>query len=162
HEMLQQVAVVARDLDHHRALAESEACGGVDREAVGLLDPRGGIGGEISVVAEDLLRADDRLGLHEQAFAADSHMERKARLRFAELLRSQEGVRERHAAEIDEGPRQRRATEAAGQCWAHARALYRWRQKLKPTPSRADGRRPTDPPAAPGRAWCPSAARNRH
>src|SRR5690242_20981069 len=55
----------------------------------------------------------DLLDLHQEAFAADPRMERKARFRFPQLLGPQEGVGERHAAEVDEGPRQRRAAEAA-------------------------------------------------
>ena len=111
--MLQQVAVVAGDLDDQGLAVEGEALRGGLREAAGVLDPGGGIGREIGIVLEDLLAPDDGIDLHQQTLVADPRMQGIARLGPGELFRPQEGIRQRHLAEIEEGARERRRAEAA-------------------------------------------------
>ena len=107
-EVLQQVAVVAGDLDDQGLPSRAKRCVAACGVAAGVLDPGGGIGGEIGIVLEDLLAPDDGIDLHQQTLIADARMQGVARLGLGELLRPQEGIRQRHLAEIEEGARERR------------------------------------------------------
>ena len=69
HEVLQQVAVVARDLDHEAVLPEAEPLRDHVRVAAHVLDPAVGVRGEVGVLGEDRLRADVLLELHQEALA---------------------------------------------------------------------------------------------
>ena len=67
HEVLEQVAVVAGELDDE---ARAPSPRRRDRHAdvvLGVLQPGVGVGGEIGVLGEDLLRADVLLELDEEA-----------------------------------------------------------------------------------------------
>lgn len=70
-EMLEKVAVVARYLDHLRFLAETEALARHDGELAGMLYPAITVGGEVGVVAEDVFRRHEGIGLHQPALGAD-------------------------------------------------------------------------------------------
>ena len=65
-------------------------------------DPGVAEGGEVGVVAEDLLRSDVRRQLNEQALVADPHVERVEGLALVEVLRRDEALARRRHAEVDE------------------------------------------------------------
>ena len=87
HHVLEQVAVVARDLHHETVLVEPEA---LDRHVdvlAGVRDPRVGVRGEIRVLAEDRVGGDKLLELHEQAGLADLGVQRIERLHRVHAIR---------------------------------------------------------------------------
>ena len=111
--MLQQVAVVARELDHQAARVEPES---LDRHLdvpARVLDPRVGVRGEVRVLAEDRIRRDELLELHEQADVTHLGMERIERLHRGDAFRRHVALAERRHAEIDERAPKRRGAEAA-------------------------------------------------
>jgi hypothetical protein len=114
-EVLQQVAVVAGDLDHLVALAEVEALGHVFDVGLGVAQPGVRIRREIGVVAEDLFRARCLGKLHQEAAAAHVGAQRVEGLRPRQVLLSEVGVRQRGHPEVDEHLGERRVAEAAGE-----------------------------------------------
>ena len=83
--VLQEVAVVARDLDDERVRPEAEP---LDRQVdvvACVTDPRVGVRREVGVVAEDVLGRDVGRQLHQQAGRADAHVQRVERLALVEL-----------------------------------------------------------------------------
>ena len=66
-EMLQQIAVVARQLDHQAVRPEPEPLRDHLAVGLGVRDPAGRVGGEVGVLAEDVLRAHVLLELHQEA-----------------------------------------------------------------------------------------------
>ena len=124
-EMLQQIAVVARQLDHQAVRPEPEALR--DHRAVGLGvgDPAGRVGREIGVFAEDVLRAHVLAELDQEAAAAHQRMEREVRLHRVELLGREEALAQRRHAEIDQAVRQRAAAQAAAAHRVDARSRQR-------------------------------------
>ena len=116
-EVPQQVAVVARDLDHQRRGPEPDALG--DRLGVARARGRASCASRTRSrrsVREDRRRRHDFVDLDEQALLADAGMQRVARVVASfELLASQECVGERLLAEVDEGvPKRRPAGPAVG------------------------------------------------
>ena len=114
HDVLQQVAVVARELHHETARVKPES---LDRHldvVAGVRDPRIGVRGEIRVLAEDRVRSDELLELHEQAALADLGVKRIERLHRVHAIRRHVALAQRRHAEVDERVRERRAAEAAG------------------------------------------------
>ena len=117
-EVLQQVAVVARDLDHEARGAESEARHHRLGIGLGVREPRVRVGGEVGVVAEDLLRRLELLQLHQEALLAHPGVQRIEALHAVEVSRLEVRVRGRRHAEIGKGQLERGAAEAAGG-WRH-------------------------------------------
>ena len=130
-EVLQQIAVIARQLDDQAVRPQPEpSC---DHLAVcfGVGDPGGRIGGVVGVFSEDGLRADILLQLDEEAAPADEHMKREVRLHRVEL-----GVREKALAqwrhpEIDEGVFEPAAAESATTGRVRARLTRQVRAHLR-------------------------------
>src|SRR5262249_21572408 len=117
-EVLQQVAVVARDLDHPAVRAEAEAPDHELAVLTRMLHPALRIGGEIRVFAEDALRRYELLELYEVAALADVGVQRIVGLHRPELLAGDVGLTQGRHAQVDEGVLQRMAAEATGR---HAR-----------------------------------------
>ena len=94
-EVLQQVAVIARQLDDETVGSELQPPR--DRLAVGLgvRDPGGRIGGKIGVLTEDVLRAHIFLELNEKALSAHQRMQREVRLHGVELVAREEALAQR-------------------------------------------------------------------
>src|SRR5205085_11126259 len=112
-EVLEEVAVVAGDLDHVRALAEFEAGGRHLRVPPAVLEPAARIGREVGVVGEDRLRRLELPELDEEALVAGERAEREERLHRAELVLGQDVVRDWRHAEVHERVHQRGLAEAA-------------------------------------------------
>ena len=126
-EMLQQIAVVARQLDHQAVRAEREALRDHRAIRLGVGDPAGRVGREVGVFAEDVLRAHVLAELDQKAPAAHQRVEREVRLHRVELLGREEALAQRRHAQIDQAVRQRAAAQAAA---AH-RVQARRRQRLE-------------------------------
>src|SRR5690606_1147716 len=75
-EVLQEVTVVAGELDDEALRAEAETRGDRLDVAAGMLEPGVRVGGKIGVLGEDLRRFDVLLKLHEEAAFADLDDER--------------------------------------------------------------------------------------
>ena len=102
-EVLEQVAVVAGELDDLVLWAEIESLDhslGVD---AAVLDPAIRVRGEVRVVAEDVLGADVRLELDQETLAADVDVERVERLHLVELVATHVAFAERRHSQIHEG-----------------------------------------------------------
>ena len=112
-EVLQQVAVVAGQLDDEAVGPESEPLRDHLAVGLGVRDPGGRVGREIGVLPEDVLRADILLELDQEALAADQHMQREVRLHRVELVAREEALAQRRHAEIDERVLQCRTAKAA-------------------------------------------------
>ena len=84
--VLQEVAVVAGDLDHEGVLGQAEPDDGGLHVALGVRHPGVGVGGEVRVVAEDVLAREVRRQLDQQARGADPHVERVEHLAPVELV----------------------------------------------------------------------------
>ena len=85
-DVLEQVAVVAGHLDDEGVGAEPEPLRGAVDVGLGVGDPGVAVGGEVRVVAEDLLAGDVGRQLDEQALRADAHVQRVERLALVELV----------------------------------------------------------------------------
>ena len=70
-EMLQEIAVVTRDLDDLGIVPQAEPLADRLHVPPGVLHPGIRVGREIRVVAEDLVRRDEFVDLHEETIAAD-------------------------------------------------------------------------------------------
>ena len=112
-EMLQQIAVIARKLDHQAVRAEAEPV--LDHLAIGLgvRDPARGVGREVGVLAEDLLRAHVLLQLDQKAGPAHQRVQGEVGLHRVELARRQKALAERRHAEVDEGTLEPAAAQPA-------------------------------------------------
>ena len=123
-EVLQEVAVVGRDLHGEVLLAQAEARHDHVDVVGGMLQPGVGKRREIRiVVAEDPLGRFEFLELDEEAALADARVQRIELLRRAELVRSQERVGDRGETEIAEGDPKGLAAGAAGR-GAHAGSAW--------------------------------------
>ena len=85
-EPLQEVAVVARQLDHLARRAVAEPVDHLVGVGAGVLHPAVGERREVGVLGEDVLGADVLLQLHEPALAADVDVERVERLHRVDLV----------------------------------------------------------------------------
>ncbi len=113
HDVLQQVAVVARELHHETAFVKPESLHRHLDVVAGVRDPRIGVRGEIRVLAEDRVSSNELLELHEQAALADLRVQRIKRLHRRDAIRRHVALAQRRHAEIDERVLKRRAAEAA-------------------------------------------------
>ena len=75
-EVLQQVAVVARDLDDLAVAARARSARSSPRRSGGVLEPARRVRREVGVVGEDLLRRLELLELHQEALLADERAQR--------------------------------------------------------------------------------------
>jgi hypothetical protein len=115
-EVLQQVAVVAGDLDHLVAGVEAEALHHGRHVGAGVVEHRLRVGGEIGVVGvEDRLAPLHRRQLHQEARVADEGVQGVEGLGLQHRLGGQVGVGERRGAEVDEAVLERRPAGAAGE-----------------------------------------------
>ena len=105
-EVAQQVAVVARDLDHAAAGIEAQPLDHRVGEPSGVLDPGVGEGREVRVLAEDLVGRHVLRQLDQQAAVADPDVERVERLHVVELGGRQEPLAQGRRAEVHERRRQ--------------------------------------------------------
>ena len=113
-DVLQEVAVVAGDLDDEGVPSEAAAARRRrrrSRSACSTHESR--VGREVGVVAEDVLRRDVGGQLDEQAVRADPHVQRIERLGLVELLGGQVALARRGHAEVDEGTSQKRPAQNA-------------------------------------------------
>ena len=111
-KMLKQISVVARDLEDLAFRAETKP--GLDHFAIlaRMLDPRGRIRRKICVFRENMLRLDVLLQLHQEALAADEHVQRKVRLHLVDLVGSQKAFAKRGHPKINEGRSERGIAQA--------------------------------------------------
>ena len=116
HEVLEEVAVVAGQLDHQAVRSEAEALGGHPHVRLGVPQPAVGVRGEVRVVAEDDLGLLELLELDEEAVLAHPGVQRIEHLSLSQLLGLQVRVGQRRHAQVHDGPRERRAAEAARRC----------------------------------------------
>ena len=110
---LEEIPVVARDLDDEAPGPEAEPLRDRLDVAARMLEPRLGVRREVGVLPEDALRRDDGRQLDEEARPADEREQRIHRFRPVELVGLEVGVREWRRAEICEHLLQLRAAEAA-------------------------------------------------
>jgi hypothetical protein len=122
-EILQQVAVVARDLDDPGLATQPETADHHRGILFGMAQPGLGIRAEVDIVAEDRLRALELVELHQPAVAANVGVQRIEGLTCSRLVRCDEGVGERRHAEIGEGLAQRCLTEPAGTLFHYPRPI---------------------------------------
>jgi hypothetical protein len=123
--MLQQVAVVARQLDRQAVWPEVEPLGDHGAVGLGVGDPGRRVRGEVGVFPEDVLRAHVLAQLDEKACPAHERVERKVRLHRIELLGREKALAERRHAEIDETVLQAAAAETAPADRVNARSGQR-------------------------------------
>ena len=117
--VLEQVAVVARDLDHQAVGAEGLAGHHPAGDALRILDDGVGEGREVEVLAEEHLGRHGLGDLHQRAVGAEHQIERERSLRLVELLGGQEGVGERRPAEGQHRPEVRRLAGPADGALRH-------------------------------------------
>src|SRR5262245_2374140 len=111
--MLQQVAVVARDLDHPRGGTQTEPACHLVAVAPRVLDPAVRVRRKVCVVGEDLLRRYVFLELHEEALGAHPGMQWVEPLQLVELLRLHMRLARRRHSEVDKRRLERSPTESA-------------------------------------------------
>jgi hypothetical protein len=103
HEIPQQVAIIARHLDHQTRGTEGPLLEDVLDVLATVLEQGGRERGEVRIVTAEQHVGRDRLShLHQGAVMAKSQLQRKVRLRLRELALVQQGVGQRLAAEIKE------------------------------------------------------------
>ena len=120
-EVLQEVAVVGRDLDDEAPGSEPEPIGHLVGVAAGVLDPRVGVGGEVRVLGEDVLGGHELRDLDEPAALARANVQRVEGLALLELLGGEHRLAERRLPEVDDGQRERRAAVTARRRARHCR-----------------------------------------
>ena len=113
HHVPQQVAVVARDLDHEGVGAETQPLCGVGDERARVLHPGGRERGEVRVLLERLLRRDQRRDLRQPAVGADPQVQRVRRFRPVQLVRGEKALARRGRPQIDDA-RQRSPSRRVG------------------------------------------------
>jgi hypothetical protein len=111
-EMLEQIAVVAGDFDHVTLAMELKTLNHPLCVNAGVFHPAIGIGREIGVIAEDMLRANISFQLHQEALLADEHTQWIERLHLVELIGAQVTLTQRRHAEVDQGVPDWRLAEA--------------------------------------------------
>ena len=112
-DVLEQVPVVARQLDHGAAGVEAESLHGHVHVAARVLDPGVRVRREVRVLLEDVRRGHELLELHEEAALTDLRVERVERLLRGEALGGHIALAERRHAEVHERVPQRAGAEAA-------------------------------------------------
>ena len=101
---LQQISIIARDLDHETFRPEAAATDQRPDQRARVLDHRIGKRGGIGIVAEQALGRDRFADLHQSALRTEIELEREAILRFVQLLRGQQRIGERHPSEVEDRP----------------------------------------------------------
>ncbi len=115
--VLEQIAVVARELDDEAVAVEAEAVDGRGDRVARVGDPGVGVGGEVGVLGEDLFGGDEFLKLDEETALAGAGVERIERLHRAEAVGGDVGLTQGRHTQVDEGMAQLGAAEAAhGAC----------------------------------------------
>ena len=112
-EMLEQVTVIAAELDDEALGPKPEPLLDHPAVAAGMFHPSRREGREIGVLGEDVRRAHEFRELDQPAMMANPGVQRVIGLGLVELLLGEEALAERRHAEIDEGVLQRRAAMAA-------------------------------------------------
>ncbi len=112
-EVLQEVAVVAGDLDDEAAVADFETAAHSLGIPACMVDPGIRVGGEIGVFGEYIGRRHELLELHQPALVAQERVQRVKGLRRAELPCLNVRLTQRRHAQIDETVPQGRRTESA-------------------------------------------------
>ena len=102
-DVLQEVAVVARHLDDEGAGVQRQPVDGVLHEGLGVRDPGVAVGGEVGVVAEDVLGGDVGGQLDQQAPGADPDVQGVEDLAAVELVGGQVALAGRRHPQVDEG-----------------------------------------------------------
>jgi hypothetical protein len=131
-EVLQQIAVVARDLHDQRLRAELQPPDHRFDVAPGVLHPAVGVRREVGVVGKDVVGCDVHLQLHQEAALAHPGVQRIEALHVIQLVRLNVRLTKRRHAEIDE-----RVVELLG---AEAAARGRGRQPSPHVGRRRRGR----------------------
>jgi hypothetical protein len=111
--VLQQVAVVAGDLHDQARRIQAKARDRHVDVPPRVLDPGVRVRREVGVLAEDVLRRDELLELHEQARGAHADVERIEALHRPELLGRDVALTQRGHAQVDERVAQRLGAETA-------------------------------------------------
>jgi hypothetical protein len=101
-EELQQVAVVGGDLHDVTVSAQRQSFDHLLGVAAAVLDPAGGVRGEVCVVGEDPLRCLELLELHQKALSAHERAQRVKGLHRVDCLWRQVGVGERRGTQVRE------------------------------------------------------------
>ena len=111
-EMLKQIAIVGRNLDHQRACAQAETRVHLLAVAPGVGDPTRRCGGKIIIVGKNVLRRHRIIDLHQETGAADARHQRMAAF-AGRFFRAKIAIGERGRAEIGEDTVERRSAETA-------------------------------------------------
>ena len=111
--MLQQIAVIARDLKDLARRPETQPIFDPVDIFARMLDPGGRVRREICVLCEDVLRLDIFLQLHKEASIADENVQGKVRLHPIQLVDGEETFTKRGHPEIDERCDERRTAQPA-------------------------------------------------
>ena len=114
--MLQEVSVVARQLDDQAVGAEPEPLRDHRDVVPRVLDPAIGVGREIGVFGEDLLGRDVLLELSQEASVADVDVQRIERLGAIQLARSSRSSRRAVTSPGRPGETQAGVAEATARC----------------------------------------------
>ncbi len=102
-EVLQQVAVVARDLHYPAVRTEPKPIAHLVDVAARVFDPARRIRREVCVVGEDLVRRDEFLQLHQETRITHIRMQRIERLHLVQLVGRDVRLAQGRHPEIDEG-----------------------------------------------------------
>ncbi len=124
-EVLEEVAVVAGELDDHRVGAEAEPLGDHVDIVRGVLQPRRGERREVGVLLEDLAGVDVLVELHEEALMAHPDVQRVEGLHRIQRVGGKEALTERRHSEVDDTVFERGGTKAARER-SHRGRRYRW------------------------------------
>ncbi len=119
-EVLQEVAVVASELDDEAVLGQRRPLGDHRDVLFGVPQPSGGERGEVCVLRKDFFDSYVLGELHEETVPTYPHVQRVEGLHFVEPVRRQEALAQRRHSEIDDGVSQSSAAEAALD-WLHCR-----------------------------------------
>jgi hypothetical protein len=111
--MLEQVAVVARDLGHQAGLGQAEPLGHGVGIPLGVRHPGVGVRGEVGVVGEDVFPGYVGGKLHEQAGLAQQHVQRIEGFRVVQLRGREVALAQRGHAKVNEGAAEAAAAETA-------------------------------------------------
>ena len=120
-EVLEQVAVVAAELDHEAVRVQLEP--GADRVGVGarMAEPAVGVGREVGIVGEDVGGRDVLLQLDEQALLTDVDMERIEGLHVVQVAFVEERLAQRRHPEVDERAAQVGVRRSGSSPWSARR-----------------------------------------
>ena len=113
-EMLQQIAVIAGDLDDLALRCQRKPLPRHFRIVAGMVDPTAGEGRKIGIVGKYGVRRHRVLDLHQPAGAADARVQGIGLLAVGILERGEVTVGERHRTKIGESLPQRFAAKTAG------------------------------------------------